>query len=66
MEDEDLDITPEEEEKALRECVRLGYMKLDPNGKPVITDVGIRRMMGMVWAHSQRRRREREDGAGKL
>ena len=57
MEDEDLEITPEEEAKALRECVRLGYMKLTPDGKPVITDAGVKRMMGMVWTHSQRKSR---------
>lgn len=55
MIDEDLEITREDEEKALRECVRLGYMKVGPDGKPIITDAGIRRMMGMVWSYSKRR-----------
>ena len=59
MEEEDLDITPEEEAKALRECVRLGYMTLDAEGRAIITAVGIKRMIGMVWAHSQRNRRRK-------
>jgi Mn-dependent DtxR family transcriptional regulator len=49
-----LEITPEEEATALRECVRLGYMKIKPDGKALMTDAGMKRMMGMVWAHSQR------------
>jgi hypothetical protein len=54
MRDEDLRITGEDEEQALREAVRLGYMKKDADGKILMTDAGMRRVEGMVWTHSQR------------
>lgn len=57
MRDEDLAITREDEERALRECVRLGYMMPTPDGKAVITGAGIQRVEGMVWTHAQRRAR---------
>lgn len=57
MRDEDLAITREDEERALRECVRLGYMMHNPDGQAVITGAGMRRVEGMVWTHAQRRGR---------
>ena len=53
MQDEDLMITREDEEKALREAVRLGYMKQDADGRVVMTEAGMRRVEGMMWAYSQ-------------
>jgi len=55
MTDDDLAMSREDEEKALRECVRLGYMTIGPDGKAVITDAGVKRMTGMVWSRSRRR-----------
>ena len=54
MEVGNLEITKEEEEKALRECVRLGYMKKNADGTPIMTPAGMRRVEGMVWTHSRR------------
>ena len=55
MQDDDVMISKEDEEKALREAVRLGYMEKNADGKIVMTSAGMRRVEGMVWAHSQRR-----------
>jgi hypothetical protein len=51
MQDEDLLITREDEEAALREAVRLGYMAKSADGKIVMTPAGMRRVEGMVWVH---------------
>jgi Mn-dependent DtxR family transcriptional regulator len=48
MEYEDLEITPEEAEEALRESVRLGYRKRNSDGNVIMTDAGMRRVIGMV------------------
>ena len=60
MQDDDVMISSkEDEEKALREAVRLGYMG-EERRRTDRHDVGagMRRVEGMkVWAHSQRQRR---------
>ena len=48
-------ISKEDKEKALREAVRLGYMEKNADGKIMMTVPGMRRVEGMVWAHSQRK-----------
>jgi hypothetical protein len=55
MAEDDLAILREEEKWALREFVRLGYIMMDPDGKPVTIDAGIRRTTSMVWSSAQRR-----------
>ena len=37
MTDDDLAISREDEERALYECMRLGYMTIGPDGEAVIT-----------------------------
>lgn len=56
MTDEDLLITKEEEDKALRECVQLGYMMRNDDGKIVMTAASMKRVEGMVWVSEHPKR----------